>query len=105
MAMDARAGCPVERLAFGAHMEIGTYGDLATLRWAPSKPWAADLLKCSVTYGAHVIDARYVYVFFINTKVNKPHHWYKLVFIYMCVCLLRASCHTPTWVPPVAASA
>ena len=52
MAMDARGGCAVEKLPFGAHMEIGTYGDLSTLRWAPSKPWAADLLKCSVSYGA-----------------------------------------------------
>ena len=52
VAMDARAGCPVEKLPYGAHMEIGTYGDLSTLRWAPSKPWAADLLTCRVAYGA-----------------------------------------------------
>ena len=52
LGMDARAGCAAEELPHGAHMEIGTYGDLATLRWAPSRPWALGLLTCSVSYGA-----------------------------------------------------
>ena len=36
----------------GAHMEIGTYGDLDTMHWVQNEPWAADVLDCHVTYGA-----------------------------------------------------
>ncbi len=43
---------PLEAVPNGAHMEIGTYGDLATMHWVQNEPWAADLLSCSVTYGA-----------------------------------------------------
>ena len=35
----------------GAHMEIGTYGDLDTMHWVQNEPWAADVLDCHVTYG------------------------------------------------------
>ena len=36
----------------GAHMEIGTYGDLATMHWVQNEPWAPGVLDCSVTHGA-----------------------------------------------------
>ena len=36
----------------GAHMEIGTYGDLATLHWVQNEPWGPGVLDCRVTYGA-----------------------------------------------------
>ena len=42
----------------GAHMEIGTYGDLATLHWVQNEPWAARTCStCSVTYGARAGSA------------------------------------------------
>lgn len=43
---------PLAAVPNGAHMEIGTYGDLATMHWVQNEPWAADLLACNVTYGA-----------------------------------------------------
>ena len=43
---------PLGAVPNGAHMEIGTYGDLATMHWVQNEPWAADLLACDVTYGA-----------------------------------------------------
>ena len=43
---------PLGAVPNGAHMEIGTYGDLATMHWVQNEPWAADLLPCDVTYGA-----------------------------------------------------
>ena len=36
----------------GAHMEIGTYGDLATMHWVQNEAWSPDVLDCAVTYGA-----------------------------------------------------
>jgi hypothetical protein len=42
----------VEQSPYGAHMEIGTYGDLNSLYWAENeKPDHPDMILVGVTYG------------------------------------------------------
>ena len=36
----------------GAHIDISTYGDLATLHWVENEPLAPGVLECEVAYGA-----------------------------------------------------
>jgi hypothetical protein len=42
----------VDQSPYGAHMEIGTYGDLNSLYWAENeKPNHPDMILVGVTYG------------------------------------------------------
>ena len=93
LGMDARAGCAAEKLPHGAHMEIGTYGDLATLRWAPSRPWAPDLLTCSVSYGARSSASLP-----LPTLGGNQLHYCPLIRLY--VPPVGPSCCSPSLVTP-----
>ena len=42
---------PAAELENGAHMEIGTNGDLSTLYWRQNGPWDPNTVPCRVTYG------------------------------------------------------
>ena len=46
-----RAVKPQETMPFGAHLEIGNYGDLSTLHWVENAPITGEDLNCEVTYG------------------------------------------------------
>lgn len=42
----------LEELPNGAHMEVGAYGDLDSMRWVQNGPWAPDTVEVNVAFGA-----------------------------------------------------
>ena len=75
----------------GAHMEIGTYGDLDTMHWVQNEPWAADVLNCHVTYGA----AQHAW-----RALLPPAHWVHAVLLSVS----RHGLHLLAAVPAVSGS-
>lgn len=42
---------------YGAHMDIGQYGDLSTLQWVENEfDPSPNMLHCEVIYGARTLD-------------------------------------------------
>ena len=48
---------PVKDLPCGCHLEVGTPGDLSTLRRVENRPWNADTIAVKVAYGVPQAEA------------------------------------------------